>query len=66
MSIKTANRTTLQRLTEAQPFLVDCLPAAQAMGLTGRTVLHAGPPLLWERACAAMQAAICCAVRYEG
>jgi hypothetical protein len=66
MSIKTANRTTLQRLTEAQPFLVDCLPAAQAMGLTGRTVLHAGPPLLWERACAAVQAAICCAVRYEG
>ena len=66
MSIKTANRTTLQRLTEAQPFLVDCLPAAQAMGLTGRSVLHAGPPLAWERACATVQAAICCAVRYEG
>ncbi|MCX5734377.1 MAG: DUF1116 domain-containing protein, partial [candidate division NC10 bacterium] len=66
MSIKTGNQTTLQWLTQAQPFLVDCLPAAQAMGLTGRTVLHAGPPLLWERACATVQAAICCAVRYEG
>jgi len=66
MSIKTANQTTLQRLTEAQPFLVDCVPAAQAMGLTERIVLHAGPPLPWERACATVQAAICCAVRYEG
>ena len=66
MSIKTANQTVLQRLTEAQPFLVDCLPAAQAIGLSGRTVLHAGPPLPWERACATVQAAICCAVRYEG
>ena len=66
MSIKTANQTALHRLTDAQPFLVDCVPAAQAMGLTARTVLHAGPPLLWERACATVQAAICCAVRYEG
>jgi hypothetical protein len=66
MSIKTANQATLQRLTEAQPFLIDCVPAAQAMGLIGRIVLHAGPPLPWERACATVQAAICCAVRYEG
>jgi hypothetical protein len=65
MSIKTSNQATLQRLTEAQPFLLDCVPAAQAMGLTGRIVLHAGPPLPWERACATVQAAICCAVRYE-
>ncbi|MBP1776851.1 MAG: Protein of uncharacterized function, partial [candidate division NC10 bacterium] len=66
MSIKTANQTTLQRLTEGQPFLVDCLPAAQAFGLADRTVLHAGPPLQWDRACATVQSAICCAVRYEG
>jgi hypothetical protein len=66
MSIKTANQTTLQRLTDGQPFLVDCVPAAQAFGLGGRTVLHAGPPLEWERACATVQSAICCAVRYEG
>jgi hypothetical protein len=66
MTIKAANQTTLQRLTEGQPFLVDCLPAAQAFGLARRTVLHAGPPLQWERACATVQSAICCAVRYEG
>ncbi len=66
MSIKTANATTLQRLTEGEPVLVDCVPAAHAFGLGGHTVLHAGPPLPWARACATVQSAICCAVRYEG
>ncbi|MFI5340785.1 MAG: DUF1116 domain-containing protein, partial [Candidatus Methylomirabilales bacterium] len=66
MSIKTANRTALERLVHAQPVLVDCLTAEQAMGLTGRTVLHAGPPLSWERACETMRAAVLCAMRYEG
>jgi uncharacterized protein DUF1116 len=66
MSIKRANQTALDRLVQAQPVLVDCLPAERAMGLTGRAVLHAGPPLAWERACATMQAAVLCAIRYEG
>lgn len=66
MSIKAANATTLQRLTEGEPVLVDCRLAAQTMGFTGKTVLHAGPPLTWERACATVQSALCCAVRYEG
>ena len=65
MSIKTANQTTLQRLTDGQPFLVDCRPAAVAFGLSARTVLHAGPPLAWEQACPTVQSAICCAIRYE-
>lgn len=66
MSIRTANETAIKRLVEAQPFLVDCLPAERAMGLTGWIVLHAGPPLEWEHACAAVRAAIVCAIRYEG
>jgi len=66
VSIKTANRMALERLVQAEPVLVDCRPAAQAMGLTDRTVLHAGPPLVWGQACATMQAAILCAIRYEG
>lgn len=66
MSIKHANQAALDRLVQAQPVLVDCLPAERVTGLTGRTVLHAGPPLAWERACATMQAAVLCAIRYEG
>ena len=66
MSIKAANQRALNQLVQALPILLDCLPAEKAIGLTGRTVLHAGPPLSWERACPTMQAAILCAVRYEG
>jgi hypothetical protein len=66
MGIKSANQEVFGRLTEGQPVLMDCLPAREVMGLAGRVVCHAGPPLDWERACATVQSAICCAVRYEG
>ena len=66
MGIRTANEAALARLIGGQPVLVDCLPARAAVGLPARTVLHAGPPLDWHRACPTMQAAIQCAVRYEG
>jgi Protein of unknown function (DUF1116) len=46
--------------------LVDCLPAREVLGLDERIVLHSGPPLSWEHACPTMQAAILCAIRYEG
>lgn len=66
MSIKAANQAVLERLTGAQPVLVDVQSAGQALGLAERTVLHAGPPLEWARACPTVQAAVCCAIRYEG
>jgi hypothetical protein len=66
VSIKEANRMAVERLIEAEPILVDCVPARDALALGERSVLHAGPPLPWDRACATMQAAILCAVRYEG
>ena len=64
--VRAANEMALRRLVDAQPFLVDCRPAREAIGLPERTVLYAGPPLAWTRMCATMQAAILCAVRYEG
>jgi len=64
--IAQANEAVLTRLTGAHPVLVDCRPAREVMGLEDRVVLHAGPPLPWERACATMQAAVLCAIRYEG
>jgi hypothetical protein len=66
MSIREANRAALQRLVDAHPVLVDCRPAGETLGLAGRIVLHAGPPLAWERACATVQSAVLCAARYEG
>ena len=56
----------LARLVDAQPVLLDCVPAREALGLPERTVLHSGPPLDWERACPPVQTAVLCAIRYEG
>jgi len=66
VSIKVANRAAVDRLMGGEPVLVGCVPAARALPLRGRLVLHAGPPLSWERAGATMRAAIVCAIRYEG
>jgi hypothetical protein len=64
-AIDAANAEVLARLTGGEPFLVDCRPAWEALELPERTVLHAGPPIAWERMCEPMQTAIVCAVRYE-
>jgi Protein of unknown function (DUF1116) len=61
-----ANRAALERLVQAEPVLIDCRPAVDALGLRGRRLLHAGPPLAWDRACPTVQAAVLCAIRYEG
>jgi hypothetical protein len=65
-AIDAANAAVLATITAAHPVLVDCRPAREAMGLEDRVVLHAGPPLRWDRACPTMQAAVLCAIRYEG
>jgi hypothetical protein len=64
--IEPANAEAFDRLVNGTPVLVDCRPAWEALALPDRTVLHAGPPLEWARACAPMRAAILCAIRYEG
>jgi Protein of unknown function (DUF1116) len=61
-----ANSYAFTRLTSGEAFLVDCRPARQAFGLPERLVLHAGPPMAWAAMCEPMQAALLCAIRYEG
>ncbi|MBI2155700.1 MAG: DUF1116 domain-containing protein [Candidatus Rokubacteria bacterium] len=65
-AIESANAEAFARLVNGTPVLVDCRPAREALELPDRTVLHAGPPLDWARACAPMRAAVLCAIRYEG
>ena len=64
--IERANADAFDRLVNGEPFLIDCRPAREALALADRVVLHAGPPLAWDRACEPMRAAILCAIRYEG
>ncbi|MGH7332187.1 MAG: DUF1116 domain-containing protein, partial [Candidatus Rokuibacteriota bacterium] len=64
--VAAANARALDILANGEPYLVDCRPAREALELPERTVLHAGPPLDWDRACEPMRAAVLCAIRYEG
>jgi hypothetical protein len=64
--IDAANREAIERILASQPQVVDVQPAAQALGLTGRTVLHAGPPIAWERMCGPQKRAVLGAIRFEG
>jgi hypothetical protein len=64
--IDAANARAFDVLANGEPVLVDCRPAFEALELPARVVLHAGPPLAWERASPPMRAAILCAIRYEG
>lgn len=66
MSVRAANAEALRRLVAAEPVLVDCVPAAEALGLEAYTVLHAGPPIRWEAMCPPLQGAVVGALRYEG
>lgn len=66
-AVAAANRLAFERLTGADPVLVDVLPAREALRDIGpATILHAGPPVAWERMCGPMRGAVIGALRYEG
>ncbi len=61
-----ANHTALERLLAAAPALVDVRPAREVVPALGaRALLHAGPPIPWERMCGPMRGAVTGALRYE-
>ena len=65
--VEAANRTAFERFLSAQPVLTGVEQAHSAIpGLGERTLLHAGPPIEWERMCGPMQGAIVGAILYEG
>ena len=65
--IDEANREAVRRIVDAEPVLVDVLPAGEAIaGLADRTILHAGPPIDWERMCGPMRGAVAGAAVLEG
>ncbi len=65
--VEAANSAALARLVSADPVLVDVAPAAEVVeGLEGRMILHAGPPIAWERMCGAMRGSVIGLVLWEG
>ena len=65
--ISAANTLAFERIIAGRPLLVDIQPAASVIpGFPERTILHAGPPIEWERMCGPMQGAIVGAILLEG
>ena len=65
--ILVGNEEALGRLFRADPVLVDVLPAHEAIpNLTEGTILHAGPPITWDRMCGPMRGAVAGVAIYEG
>ena len=57
--IDRANALAVERIVAAQPVLVDVAPHARDVWPhLGRTLLHAGAPIAWERMCGPMQGAM--------
>jgi hypothetical protein len=66
VNVGAANREAVDRLCRARPAWTGVRPAHEAIGLTGRTLLHAGPPIAWDRMCWPMRGAVKAAVQFEG
>ena len=57
--IEKANQIAVERMMAADPVLVDVVPANEAIPeLDENLVLHAGPPISWEKMCGPMQGAV--------
>jgi hypothetical protein len=65
--IAAANQQALERIISGKPYLtalgkaIDLIP-----GMKRNLLLHAGPPIAWERMCGPMRGAIMGALMYEG
>lgn len=65
--IDAANDEALERMVKSQPVLIDIRPARDVVpGMTEDMILHAGPPVAWERMCGPVRGAVIGALIYEG
>ncbi len=65
--IERANMEAVNRMMEADPAWIDLGMASKTIpGFKGMMLLHAGPPVSWERASGPLRGAIIGAILYEG
>jgi hypothetical protein len=65
--VAAANKHAVERILAARPVLVEIARAADSVpGLGPKHLLHAGPPIAWNRMCGPMRGAIIGAILYEG
>lgn len=67
MDIEQANQTVLHRLMEARPMLKGVARALDVIpGMRPNLLLHAGPPITWERMSGPLRGAVIGALLFEG
>jgi hypothetical protein len=67
VDIEAANAEAVQRIVQGRPVLVGMGPACETIpGFHSRLLLHAGPPITWERMCGPQRGAVMGALVYEG
>lgn len=67
IDIEKANETAVSRMMEARPILKTVATARDVIpGMRDNLLLHAGPPITWERASGPMRGAIVGALIFEG
>jgi hypothetical protein len=65
--VEKANEEALQRIQKGAPFWVGMARAMDVIpGMRKNLLLHAGPPITWERMCGPMRGAVMGALIYEG
>ncbi len=67
VDIEKANQEGASRILKAKPTIVDISTAGEAVpGMKKNMILHAGPPLTWDRMCGPMRGAVIGGLIYEG
>ncbi|GAB6876540.1 YlbE family protein [Thermaerobacter litoralis] len=67
VSVDQANHEALRRILAARPVLVAVAPAAEVVpGLGEGVILHAGPPISWERMSGPLRGAVIGGILFEG
>jgi hypothetical protein len=65
--ISGANRTAIERMTTSRPILKEIAVARDVVpGMDDNLLLHAGPPIEWERASGPLRGAVIGALLFEG
>jgi hypothetical protein len=66
MNIDEANQSAVERMMEARPMLIGIARAGDVIpGMRDNLLLHAGPPITWERACGPLRGALTGALLLE-
>ncbi|SVC74898.1 uncharacterized protein METZ01_LOCUS327752, partial [marine metagenome] len=63
--VNNANAIVIERIQNANPQIIDIVSAQEAMNLPPFTILHAGPPVSWERMCGPQKRAVLGAIQFE-